>query len=132
MSGPRAWRANKASRKKLNLKASMDKLMTSPGKTFKETRQIDNILTRKSQAKIRLATVNVGSLVGRSVEVVETLGRRKVNIVALQEVRYKNDKARTLKGGNYAYKLFLERRNNRTWRCWFDGQTRAGGICDGS
>ncbi len=43
MSGPRAWRANKASRKKLNLKASKDKLRTSTGKTFKETRQIDNI-----------------------------------------------------------------------------------------
>ncbi len=65
----------KTSRKKLNLKASKDKLMTSPGKTFKETRQIDNILTRKPQAKLRLATVNVGSLVGRSAEVVETLGR---------------------------------------------------------
>jgi len=88
------------------LKASKDKLKTSPEKTFKETKQIDNILTRKPQAKLRLATVNVGSLVGRSAEVIETLGRRKVDIVALQEVRYKNEGARTLKGGNFAYKLF--------------------------
>jgi len=73
MLGPRAWRANKVSRKKLTLKASKVKLMTSAGKTFKEIRQIDNILTRKPQAKLRLATANVGSLVGRSAEVVETL-----------------------------------------------------------
>ncbi len=53
-----------------------------------------------------MATVNVGSLVGRSAEVVETLGRRKVDIVALQEVIYKNEGAKTLKGGNSAYKLF--------------------------
>ena len=38
---------------------------------------------------MRLATVNMGTLLGRSREVVEMLGRRNVHICCLQEVRYR-------------------------------------------
>ena len=43
---------------------------------------------------MRLATVNVQTLVGRSREVVEMLGRRKVDICCLQEVRYRDQGTR--------------------------------------
>ena len=45
--------------------------------------------------------VNVGSMVGRSAEVTETIGRRNVDVVALQEVRYKNEGVRKLRGGDF-------------------------------
>ena len=50
---------------------------------------------RKSQAKLKLAAINVGTLVGRSAEVVETIGRRRVDVVALQEVLYRNKGVKT-------------------------------------
>ena len=63
-------------------------------------------MARKSLVKLRLATVNVGSMVGRSAEVTETIGRRNVDVVALQEVRYKNEGVRKLRGGDFEYKLY--------------------------
>ena len=86
----RAQGANKATRRKLSLKAIKIKLMTS-GKTLKKPRKTKDSLSQKSQAKLRLATVNVGSLVRTSAEVTESNGRRQVDIATLQEARYKNE-----------------------------------------
>ena len=63
-------------------------------------------MARKSQVKLRLATVNVGSMVGRSAEVTETIKRRNVDVVALQEVQYNNEGVRKLRGGDFEYKLY--------------------------
>ncbi len=38
-----------------------------------------------------MATVNVGTMVGRSREVAEMLGRRKVVVCAVQEVRFRKE-----------------------------------------
>ena len=50
--------------------------------------------------------MNVGTMVGRSVEVAETLGRRELDIAALQEVRYKNEGVKLIRGGDFEYKLY--------------------------
>ena len=52
-----------------------------------------------------MATVNVGSMVGKSAEVTETSGRRNVDIAALQEVRYKNEGTKILRD-DLVHKLF--------------------------
>ena len=70
-------------------------------------------LAGKSQVKLRLATVNVGSMVGRSAEVTETIGRRNVGVVALQEVRCKNKGVRKLRGGDFEYKLYWKEETGR-------------------
>ena len=80
----RAQGVDKAPRKKLSLKVIKVKLMTYSRKILRETRATENILTQNPQAKHRLATVNVCTLVGRSAEVTEIIGRRQVDIIALQ------------------------------------------------
>ena len=80
--------------------------MATPVKAPWESRRIEGNLARKSQVKLRLATANVGSMVGRSAEVTETIRRRNVNVVALQKVRYKNDGVRKLRGDDFEYKLY--------------------------
>jgi len=79
--------------------------MMDPGKTLWETRNLDTALRNSMQA-FRLPTANVGTLVGRTGEVVDTLSRRKVNVVGVQEVRYKNVGTKIVKGGDAAYKLY--------------------------
>jgi hypothetical protein len=56
--------------------------------------------------KIRIASWNVGSLTGRSVELVEALDRRRIDICCLQETRWKGGSARLLNGSGVSYKLF--------------------------
>ena len=70
---PRVQRENRATRKKLNIETDKVKSMTTPVKTLRESRRIEGNLAGKSQIKLRLATVNVGSMVGRSAEVTETI-----------------------------------------------------------
>jgi hypothetical protein len=56
---------------------------------------------------IRVGSVNVGSLTGRSAELVEMMGRRRLDICCLQETRWKGGQARVfevLKGQKF--KLF--------------------------
>ena len=103
---PRVQRATRTTRKKLNIETDKVKSMTPPVKAPWESRRIEGNLARKSQVKLGLAMVNVGSMVGRSAEVTETIGRRNVDVVALQEVRYKNEGVRKLRGGDFEYKLY--------------------------
>jgi len=113
---PRAKRANRATRKKPNRERSKTDEMTAAGKTNKETSQPD-VSVRKPQMTLRMATVNVGTLVGRGAEVAETLGRRRVDIAALQEVRYKNEGVKCVRGGDFQYRLF-----------WKGEKTGQGGV----
>ena len=103
---PGPLRANRVTRKKPSLNASGIKLMRAREKATKETRKLDKTLVQKPQTVLRLGTVNVGTLIGRSAEVVETLGRRNVDICALQEVRYKKEGTKMVKGGEYEYTLY--------------------------
>ena len=85
---PTALRTNRATRKMLNLETNEVKLITCPGKVLWQTKKTEGNLTEKSKAKLKLATVSVGTIVGRSVEATETIGRTQLNAVALQELRY--------------------------------------------
>ena len=55
---------------------------------------------------MKVCTVNVGSLVGRSREVVGMLARRGVDVCCLQEVRYKSGGCRVFGSSNEKYKLW--------------------------
>ena len=51
-------------------------------------------------------------MVGKSVEVTKTSGRRQVDVVALKEVRYKNDRAKKLRVGKFEYKLYQKEKKS--------------------
>ena len=71
--------------------------MTASGKTLRNTWKLEETLIRTSQAKLILATINVATLYGRIAEVTETVGRWRIDVVALQEVRFRNEEIKTLK-----------------------------------
>ena len=58
------------------------------------------------QERLRVATVNVGTLHGRGSEFVETVSRRNINIRCLQEFRWRGAGMRTITGKDTQYKLF--------------------------
>ena len=55
------------------------------------------------QKTIRMGTLNVGSMTGRGHELVDFMERRKINILCVQETKWKGSKARELGNG---FKLF--------------------------
>lgn len=54
-----------------------------------------------SKRKVRFASWNVGTLSGKSMEVVDVMRRRKINIACLQETRWKEEKLKRLMNSNY-------------------------------
>ena len=60
----------------------------------------------KHHVKMRVATINVGTMRGRSAEIVEMLTRRNVDICCVQETRWKGDSARKLSGKDSHFKFF--------------------------
>jgi exonuclease III len=57
---------------------------------------------------MRFGTVNIGSMSGRSMEVVDMMERRKVDVCCLQETRWKGGSSRMLEGRNGHYKFFWQ------------------------
>ena len=68
------------------------------------------------QEKIKVATWNVGTLTGRSGEVVRVLEKRRVDLCCLQETRWKGEGTKKLGG----YKLF--------WKGVEQGNAAVGGV----
>ena len=54
----------------------------------------------------RIASLNIGTLRGRSSEVVETVSRRGVDLCCLQEVRWRGASACMTVGKDSRYKVF--------------------------
>ena len=54
----------------------------------------------------RIASLNIGTLRGRSSEVVETVSRRGVDLCCLQEVRWRGASACMIVGKDSRYKVF--------------------------
>ena len=52
---------------------------------------------------LRFGTLNVGTITGKSRELADMMEKRKVDILCMQETRWKGSKARNIGGG---YKLF--------------------------
>ena len=67
--------------------------------------------------RIRIATVNVGTMSKRSNEIVEMLTRRRVDICCLQETRWRGGSARKIEGKDSYYKFF-----------WCGDQSGYGGV----
>ncbi|XP_052821790.1 craniofacial development protein 2-like [Octopus bimaculoides] len=66
---------------------------------------------------LRVGTLNVGTLKGRSGEIVEMLERRCVDLCCLQEVRWRGGSTRFLTGKEHRYKIF-----------WAGNTYRVGGV----
>ena len=52
----------------------------------------------EKESKFRVSTWNVGTLRGRSGEVVETLSRRNIDVCCVQEIRWRGASARMVTG----------------------------------
>ena len=57
---------------------------------------------QRSRREVRLGSLNVGTTSGKEVEVVEMMERRRLEVLCIQETKWKGDRARTMMGG---YKL---------------------------
>jgi len=55
------------------------------------------------KATIRIAALNVGSMTGRGQEIVDLMERRRINIMCVQETKWKGCKAKEIGNG---FKLF--------------------------
>ncbi|KAG8228519.1 hypothetical protein J437_LFUL008975 [Ladona fulva] len=51
---------------------------------------------KKETQKIRIGTLNAGTMNGKSREIVDLMSRRKVNILCIQETRWKGNKEKEL------------------------------------
>ena len=71
---------------------------------------------RAHASGVRVCTVNVGTFVGKSGEILDMLYRRNVDICCLQEVQYKGTGSRMLRCGNANYKF------------WWSGEKKPGGV----
>ena len=63
---------------------------------------------RQSETVMRVGTLNIGSMTGRGREVADMMKRRRVDILCVQETRWKGEKARELGDG---YKLYFSGAN---------------------
>ena len=75
---------------------------------------------QRFRSEIRLGSLNVGTMRGRGVEVVEMMQRRSLEVLCVQETRWKGDRARMLVGG---YKL------GGTDSYGMGGDIEANGVC---
>ena len=55
------------------------------------------------QGKLRIASLNVGTMTGKSREIVEVMKKRRVDVACVQEVRWKGERAREVGEG---YKIY--------------------------
>ncbi|KAK6764498.1 hypothetical protein RB195_024719 [Necator americanus] len=90
--------------------------LSSPGQCGKYARAArarsrpKKLVRHRQQHPVRLATLNVGTLTGRSRELADSLRKRRVDICCVQETRWKGSKARELGDG---YKLIYHGTSNR-------------------
>ena len=71
----------------------------------------------RERLRVRVGSANVGSMTGRSEEVAVMLDQRRVDVCAVQEVRWKGDGTKVLKSGKVKFKLM-----------WQGNETRVGGV----
>ena len=64
------------------------------------------IISQLSHQNFRVCSWTVGTMRGRSNEVVDVISRHKVDICSLQEVRWRGASARLVEGKDSRYKLF--------------------------
>ena len=65
---------------------------------------------KEVKGSIRIATLNVGSMTGRGQEIVDLMERRRIDIMCVQETKWKGFKAREIGNG---FKLFYTRSDGK-------------------
>ena len=64
--------------------------------------------------RFKIASWNIGTMRGRSSEIVETITRRNVDLCCVQEVRWRGASARHITGKDSRYKFFWVGNNQGT------------------
>ena len=59
--------------------------------------------TNKKMKRVRITTLNIGTMTGKGREIVDMMERRKVDMACVQEVRWKSERAREVGDG---YKIY--------------------------
>ena len=54
---------------------------------------------QQSRCEVRLGSLNVGTMSGKAVEVVEMMERRRLEVSCIQQTKWNGDRARTMIGG---------------------------------
>lgn len=88
--------------------------MLKTQKPGRGSRPADYIINRKRQyLEPQIATLNNGTMTGRSSEIVEMLSRHNVDTCCMQETRWKDELARKIMGQNCHYKFFWKGGDSR-------------------
>ena len=80
---------------------------------------------------VRICTINVGTMKGRSREVVEMLVRRRVDISCVQETQYKGEGCTVFEGGEEGYKFLWMGEKDERWSRDTDKIRVGEGNCGG-
>ena len=72
--------------------------------------RLSSATTGQETRKIKVATLNVGSMTGRSGEVVHLMGRKNLQVLCVQETKWRGSKAREIGAG---YKLYYHREDGK-------------------
>ena len=93
----------------VNLRNPCDVVGTANVGTMK-SRDVRNGNKRMTDVKqnVRVATWNVGSMTGKSAEVVEVIHRRRVDVCCVQETRWKNSGTRIIASMESGYKFYWQ------------------------
>ncbi|KAL7881155.1 hypothetical protein SRHO_G00034090 [Serrasalmus rhombeus] len=62
--------------------------------------------------EVRVGTLNIGTMTGKGRELADMMERRKVDILCVQETRWKGSKARNIGGGFKLFNHGVERKRN--------------------
>ena len=73
------------------------------GKQWRRRKERNEEMKKAKKIKLRVATLNVGTMTGKGREVADLMERRGVNIQCVQETRWKGERARCIGGG---YKMW--------------------------
>ena len=86
------------------------------GKQWKRKKERNEERKKAKKIKLKVATLNVGTITGKGREVADLMERRGVDILCVQETRWKGEKARCIGGG---YKM---------WYCGSENKKNGVGI----
>ena len=53
----------------------------------------------RSRCEVQIGSLNVGTMEGKALEVVEMMQRRRLEVLCVQETKWKGDRARQMAGG---------------------------------
>ena len=82
------------------------------GKQWKRRKERNEERKKAKKIKLRVATLNVETMTGKGREVADLMEQRGVDILCVQETRWKGQRARCIGGG---YKMWYCGSGNKKW-----------------